>query len=94
MNKTKTYIATFHFGYETDTLDSEGVIINEKNKNITREVLENILPEFIGKQLQMPPNFSAKNLSALILIFPLNSPLFLDYLPRIHFAASQYYPVE
>ena len=63
LNKTKTYIATFHFGYETDTLDSEGKIINENEKIITKAEIDEVLPSFIGKHAQMPPNFSAKKIN-------------------------------
>lgn len=63
LKKIKTYIAVFHFGYETDTLDSEGQIINENNAKITIDRIQNILPNFIGKQQQMPPQFSAKKIN-------------------------------
>lgn len=63
LNKTKAYIATFHFGYETDTLDSEGQIIKQNNKNITEEEIKKELPSFLGKQAQMPPDFSAKKIN-------------------------------
>lgn len=63
LNKTKTYVATFHFGYETTTLDSEGEIIFEKEINITPEDIKKVLPIFIGKQAQMPPKFSAKKIN-------------------------------
>ena len=63
LNKTKTYIATFHFGYETDTLDSEGKIVKENEKIVTEEEIKKVLSNFIGKQAQMPPNFSAKKIN-------------------------------
>ena len=63
LNKTKTYIATFHFGYETDTLDSEGSVIKENDKVVTIQEIEKILPSFLGKKNQMPPNFSAKKIN-------------------------------
>lgn len=63
LNKTKTYIATFHFGYETDTLDSEGSVIKENDKVVTIQEIERILPSFLGKKNQMPPNFSAKKIN-------------------------------
>ena len=63
LKKIKTYVAVFHFGYETDTLDSEGQIINENNAKITIDRIKNILPNFIGKQQQMPPQFSAKKIN-------------------------------
>lgn len=62
LKKTKTYIAVFHFGYETDTLDSEGKIINENNVIITKNEIEKVLKDFVGKQNQMPPQFSAKKI--------------------------------
>lgn len=63
LKKNKTYIATFHFGYETDTLDSEGNIIHENDVIVTKEMIEVVLPNFIGKLLQMPPMYSAKKIN-------------------------------
>ena len=63
LKKIKTYIAVFHFGYETDTLDSEGIIINRNEVKVTVEDLKKILKEFIGKREQMPPQFSAKKIN-------------------------------
>ena len=63
LNKTKTYIAVFHFGYETDTLDSEGSIVHENEIEITEEQIKKCLPSFIGQQDQMPPQFSAKKIN-------------------------------
>lgn len=63
LKKDKTYLATFYFGVETDTLDSEGEIVSEKESNITEEQIKNIIPKFIGVQSQMPPVFSAKKIN-------------------------------
>lgn len=63
LGKIKTYNATFHFGYETDTLDSEGSIINDNETSISLDDITKILPHFIGKQSQMPPMFSAKKVN-------------------------------
>lgn len=63
LKKNKTYIATFHFGYETDTLDSEGKIIHEDDKQVTKEMIESVLPNFIGKISQLPPMYSAKKIN-------------------------------
>ena len=63
LKKIKTYIAVFHFGYETDTLDSEGSIIKSCEVDISRHQIEKILPSFLGKQNQMPPAFSAKKIN-------------------------------
>lgn len=61
--KDKTYLAVFHFGYETDTLDSEGVITKENNVFVTPELINKHINEFIGKQNQMPPLYSAKKIN-------------------------------
>lgn len=63
LKKTKTYIAVFHFGHETDTLDSEGQIINENKVNLTKEQVQSVLPKFLGRQMQMPPLYSAKKIN-------------------------------
>ena len=63
LNKQKTYIATFEFGYETDTLDSQGEKIAETNVLPTKDEVLNVLSGFMGKQLQMPPKYSAKNVN-------------------------------
>ena len=63
LQKKKTYIATFQFGYLTDTLDNTGSIL-EKSTNIpTLNELESILPTFLGKQDQVPPQYSAKSVN-------------------------------
>lgn len=63
--KTKTYVATFEFGYETDTLDSTGKIIDNNEYIPTREEIEKVLPEFIGKINQIPPKYSAKSINGV-----------------------------
>lgn len=65
LEKDKVYIATFEFGYLTDTLDSEGKI--EKTTQIipNEKEINDILKGFIGKQSQMPPKFSAKNINGV-----------------------------
>ncbi len=60
LKKDKQYLSTFCFGQETDTFDLEGTITRTDDKIITREMIEKVIPSFIGKQMQLPPNFSAK----------------------------------
>ncbi|MBE5745852.1 MAG: tRNA pseudouridine(55) synthase TruB [Clostridiales bacterium] len=63
LNKSKVYRAIFTFGIETDTLDSEGKIIN-KNNNIPNETqINETIKKFIGKINQIPPIFSAKKIN-------------------------------
>ena len=54
----KEYIAEITFGKETDTLDPEGTVIAEAPVP-SREVLEAVIPSFMGKQKQIPPVYSA-----------------------------------
>lgn len=63
--KTKTYLATFEFGYETDSLDATGNKIKENGVIPTIEQIENVLPKFIGKISQIPPQFSAKSVNGV-----------------------------
>lgn len=63
LNKTKTYIATFEFGYETDTLDATGVIERKTDTLPTLDMVKEALSSFIGKNNQMPPKYSAKNVN-------------------------------
>ncbi len=61
LDKTKVYIAEFTFGYQTDTLDRGGKIVKEGGKIPTREEVEKVIPKLVGKVMQVPPSFSAKN---------------------------------
>lgn len=62
LTKDKEYKTIFQFGITTDTLDLEGEITKKNNIVITLEMLNKVLPKFIGKQLQMPPVYSAKKI--------------------------------
>lgn len=58
----KTYIAVLKLGTCTETGDSEGKIIEEKKvniENLTKDKVEFVLNEFLGKQIQTPPIYSA-----------------------------------
>lgn len=61
--KTKTYIATFEFGHETDTLDSTGETTKKCDKIPSEEEIVSILPEFVGTISQIPPKYSAKSIN-------------------------------
>lgn len=64
-NLPKTYVATVRLGATSDTQDSTGKIITNENLNhsaINRALVENLLSTFIGKQLQIPPMYSAKSI--------------------------------
>ena len=62
INHDKIYIATIQLGKKTDTLDSEGNIIEEKTVNtliLNKENVQQALETLKGKQIQTPPMYSA-----------------------------------
>ena len=60
LDKYKTYRARFQFGYITDTLDAEGEVLSRIEDIPTQQQVELALTQFLGKSMQVPPNFSAK----------------------------------
>ncbi len=61
LDKTKTYLADFMFGTETDTLDGAGKILSTSNVNVSEEDVLSVIPELVGRVEQIPPQFSAKS---------------------------------
>lgn len=60
LDKDKTYIARFKFGFTTDTLDTTGTV-TESGFNIpTEKQIKSVLNNFIGEIDQIPPRYSAK----------------------------------
>ena len=66
--KDKCYTFRLHLGYETDTLEWDGVVVeqdeanviaSEAKQSITRAALEAVLPQFIGDIDQIPPKYCA-----------------------------------
>ncbi len=55
---SKKYVAKIAFGEETDTLDPEGDVVATAPAP-TREELEKSVNSFLGKQMQVPPVYSA-----------------------------------
>ena len=56
----KTYVADFRLGIESDSEDILGDIVEVANAPlVTASQLEDVLPEFVGKTMQLPPKFSA-----------------------------------
>ena len=60
LNKRKTYVATFRFGEEYDTLDTTGTLLKDGGAIPKREMIEGIIPSLVGEVMQVPPNYSAK----------------------------------
>ncbi len=63
LNKDKEYVALAKLGVLTDTLDSDGTVIEKDNVNVSLEDIEKIIPKMCGEILQIPPIFSSKNVN-------------------------------
>ena len=62
INHDKTYEVTLQLGEKTDTADSEGNVIEQKEietKIFNEDNIKNVLDSFIGKHKQIPPMYSA-----------------------------------
>lgn len=59
LNANKEYIFTIQFGVKTDSKDITGKILNENQKFPKQNEIVNILPSFLGKIKQIPPQHSA-----------------------------------
>lgn len=59
--KDKCYTFRLHLGYETDTLEWDGDVVEQDAREgvVTRAALEAVLPQFIGDIDQVPPNYCA-----------------------------------
>ena len=63
LDKVKVYEAEFTFGYETDTLDLGGKIINEGGRVPEISEVKAAAKRQVGKIAQIPPAYSAKNVN-------------------------------
>jgi len=63
-NLDKTYLTKIKLGTETDTYDKTGKITNKITPKIkpTKKEVEKVLKNFLGKQSQLPPMYSAKKI--------------------------------
>lgn len=59
VEKEKTYIAEIAFGTATDTQDAAGAVLERMQCHITRDMLERVLPSFLGEIRQIAPAYSA-----------------------------------
>ncbi|MCF0221612.1 MAG: tRNA pseudouridine(55) synthase TruB [Fibrobacter sp.] len=59
--KDKCYSFRLHLGYETDTLEWDGDLVEQDGRALAmdREALEKVLPQFIGDIQQVPPKYCA-----------------------------------
>ena len=59
LDASKIYDFTIRFGEETDTLDTEGEVIESSDVRPALPEIEAVLPQFTGQIEQVPPAFSA-----------------------------------
>lgn len=60
MNHTKEYIATLQLGATTPCFDREQPVdATFPTEHITRELIDEVIPQFLGEQWQVPPMYSA-----------------------------------
>ncbi len=63
-NLAKNYEAVIKFGYVTETYDSEKEeIFVSKTNDLSLDMINKIIPEFIGEIKQIPPKYSAKKIN-------------------------------
>ena len=60
LDKEKTYVARFKFGFTTDTLDVTGAVTERCKIVPTKAQIESVLSKFVGEIDQIPPKYSAK----------------------------------
>ena len=59
LNHDKTYRATLRLGSRTDTGDITGTVLETRLVTAGEAELKDILPRFVGPQMQVPPMYSA-----------------------------------
>lgn len=63
LKKEKTYVATFRFGEDYDTLDTTGALIASGGKIPSLKDIQGVIPSLVGEVMQVPPRYSAKNVN-------------------------------
>ena len=64
----KTYEATLLLGTTTDTEDTSGTVLEQKDVHISETEFLSILPRFRGKIMQVPPMYSALKINGQKLV--------------------------
>ncbi len=59
LDTDKTYLVTAHFGLRTDTSDAAGEVISRRPVTFDQAMLEQMMQQFRGPQMQVPTMFSA-----------------------------------
>jgi len=91
MQSKKQYTATLKLGALTDTLDTEGEIINRKDvPNLTDDIIHKSLSMFVGTIDQRPPFFSAVKMKGIPLYKYARDDIFI----RVKKRPVQVYSIE
>ncbi len=64
---TKAYRAVVRFGVSTDTGDVTGEVLKRSDTAVTAQQIQDIIPDFLGDQMQMPPMYSAVKVNGMAL---------------------------
>ena len=85
INLDKAYEGIFKLGEETDSQDSDGQVVNKKDlpENLSAEMIEDVMKEFLGDQYQTPPMFSAKKINGVPLYKMARKGKTVDREPRV-----------
>ncbi len=85
INLDKAYEGIFKLGEETDSQDSDGEVVNKKGlpENLSAEMIEDVMKEFLGDQYQTPPMFSAKKVNGVPLYKMARKGKTVDREPRV-----------
>ncbi len=65
LDKHKVYAAKFKFGVDYDTLDTTGSCLSDGGRIPSTSEIEQVLPQFTGKIMQIPPRYSAKSINGV-----------------------------
>ena len=59
-DKNKSYEAVFRLGITTDTEDSSGTVVSQKDVCVTEEQVKDVIQSFVGEYQQIPPKVEYK----------------------------------
>lgn len=65
LNKDKVYFALMKVGYLTDTLDSEGKVVDAKYKLLSEGEVQSVANSLVGESMQVPPIYSARSVNGV-----------------------------
>lgn len=64
-DQNKAYRAVVRFGIATDTGDVTGQVLRTLEQTITQQQLLEVIPRFLGRQMQTPPMYSAVKVNGM-----------------------------